>query len=304
MTKHEDKIRLLSETPLGGAQFKQFIRRYEINIEPPPKEEEKVDKYVTCAAQYNADAHRVTRSPVGLRRWGQGRLLEVEEESYFNADDDDDDDVPVNLSNFPKTNSPSLKRKRALSVPIRSQMQRPPMPVVIPSLGSLVDYDDGEDLGGFEPAEDPPPPVSHNSSQRIQGSPGPEVPATPKLNSRPITGNNAPPPITPEDPEDSLLESLLTSSRSVGLELGAKRPRDDEDDELLAIATKAKRPTVSTAFGGAPGKEPSNGGTIAIKFGSAKTSEDGPKKIKLKLSSSSPTTPSPSSTGAKDGDTG
>lgn len=52
MTKHEDKIRLLSETALGGPQFKQFIRRHEINIEPPPKEEEKaVEKYVILLSQ-------------------------------------------------------------------------------------------------------------------------------------------------------------------------------------------------------------------------------------------------------------
>ncbi|KAI0092094.1 component of IIS longevity pathway SMK-1-domain-containing protein [Irpex rosettiformis] len=292
MTKHEDKIRLLSETPLSGVQFKQFIRRHEMNIEPPPKEEEKVDK-----------------SPnVSLRRWGQGRLLEAEEESYFNTDDDEDD-APVNLSNFPKLNNPSLKRKRALSVPMRSQIQRPPMPVVIPSLGSLVDYDDGEDLGGFEAAEDPPLAIPHDTSQRIQGSPGPEVPATPKLINRPITSNNPSstlPPLGTEDPEDSLLESLLSksdSSRPPELGLGAKRPRDDEDDELLAIATKAKRQSMGTA-GGVPGKDAGNGGPVVVKLGGMKTSEDGPKKIKLKLSSPSSTTPSPSSTGVKDGDTG
>lgn len=313
MTKHEDKIRLLSETALGGPQFKQFIRRHEINIEPPPKEEEKaVEKYVIPVSQSFADTKRVTRSPnVGLRRWGQGRLLEAEEESYFNTDDDDDD-VPINLSNaFPKTNNPSLKRKRALSVPSRSQIQRP-MPVVIPSLGSLVDYDDGEDLGGFEAAEDPPLSIPHDSSQRIQGSPGPEVPASPKLTNRPITGSKPPESlltIAPDDPEDSLLESLLSKSEPPARpppdhSLSAKRRRDDEDDELLAIATKAKRPSMGTGAGVPPTKDTAGGGGLAIKLGSIKTSEEGPKKIKFKLSSPSSTTPSPSSPGVKDGDTG
>lgn len=44
MTKHEDKIRALAETTLGGPRFKQFIRRWEMNVEPPPKEEEKAEK--------------------------------------------------------------------------------------------------------------------------------------------------------------------------------------------------------------------------------------------------------------------
>lgn len=44
MTKHEGKIRELSTTILGGPRFSAFIRRWEMNIEPPPKEEEKVDR--------------------------------------------------------------------------------------------------------------------------------------------------------------------------------------------------------------------------------------------------------------------
>ena len=46
MTKHEQQIRALAETRLGGPRFKQFIRRWEMNIEPPPKEEEKAEKSV------------------------------------------------------------------------------------------------------------------------------------------------------------------------------------------------------------------------------------------------------------------
>lgn len=44
MTKHESKIRQLSTTSLGGPRFLALIRRWEMNIEPPPKEEEKIDK--------------------------------------------------------------------------------------------------------------------------------------------------------------------------------------------------------------------------------------------------------------------
>ena len=44
MTKHESKVRQLAATPLGGPRFTGLIRRWEMNIEPPPKEEEKVEK--------------------------------------------------------------------------------------------------------------------------------------------------------------------------------------------------------------------------------------------------------------------
>lgn len=51
MTKHEDKVKLLAASTLGGPRFQAFIRRYEINIEPPPKEEEKaIEKYVLSSS--------------------------------------------------------------------------------------------------------------------------------------------------------------------------------------------------------------------------------------------------------------
>ena len=56
MTKHESDIRALAETPLGGPRFKQFIRRWEMNIEPPPKEEEKVEKCCICLCDMEAGA--------------------------------------------------------------------------------------------------------------------------------------------------------------------------------------------------------------------------------------------------------
>lgn len=254
-------------------------------------------------------ANRVRPLNIGVRRWGQGRLLEAEEESYFNTDDDDEEKAPINIANaFPKTNNPTLKRKRAVSVPLRSQQQQRPPHVLVPSLGSLVDYDDGEDLGGFGPVEDAPPTFNPTLSNRAAGAPAPpDIPISPRLSHRPLTAGSRPSDeaVVPEDPEDSLLESLVANpnspDRSVELGLGAKRPRDDEDDELLAIATKSKRPSMGAGFV-ANAKEGGNG--ITIKLGGVKTTEEGPKKIKLKLSSSSSSTPSPSSTGVKDGDTG
>jgi protein phosphatase-4 regulatory subunit 3 len=44
MTKHEDEIRTLSKSPLGGQRFDLLIRRWEMNNEPLP-EETKPEKY-------------------------------------------------------------------------------------------------------------------------------------------------------------------------------------------------------------------------------------------------------------------
>lgn len=44
MTAHGDIVRKLSETRLGGPRFSAFIRRWEINVEPLPKEEGKNDR--------------------------------------------------------------------------------------------------------------------------------------------------------------------------------------------------------------------------------------------------------------------
>lgn len=44
MTVHRDIIDKLSETKLGGPRFSAFIRRWEINVEPLPKEEVKNDR--------------------------------------------------------------------------------------------------------------------------------------------------------------------------------------------------------------------------------------------------------------------
>lgn len=50
MMKHEKELRLLAETALGGPRFMSFIRRWEMNNEPPPKEE-KVEKYAPCCSR-------------------------------------------------------------------------------------------------------------------------------------------------------------------------------------------------------------------------------------------------------------
>ncbi|GJE87442.1 hypothetical protein PsYK624_035250 [Phanerochaete sordida] len=294
MTKHESKVRELSTTSLGGPRFSAFIRRWEMNIEPPPKEDEKVEKPI----------------PGGPRRWGQGRLVEAEEEDWFHADDDDEE--PFGVSLFPGNGKQQnmLKRKRARGASIPPLRLHPhPQLARTTALGSLVgDYDDGDEANGAAPTEDVSTP---GASPRPAGAPlGQQgVPASPRIHHRQIAIGK-PTPDVPEDPEDSLLESLVTggdaSSPSKSppgeLGLGLKRRREDEDDEgLERLASKSKKPTAA-ASPSTPGKD-KPAAAVAIKLVGTKTPEDGPKKIKLKLSSPSPT-PSPSSPGAKDGDTG
>ena len=97
MTKHGDSIRTLAESPLVGPRFKDFISRWEMNIEPPPVE--KADRYVCTypiSTPVNADTTSRT-APSTPQRWGQGKLPDTLEEDYFNsydtgADADDEED--------------------------------------------------------------------------------------------------------------------------------------------------------------------------------------------------------------------
>lgn len=57
MIQHEEDVRKLAETPLGGQRFELLIRRYEMNNEPPPTESES-DKYVS--------ANQATRKPADV----------------------------------------------------------------------------------------------------------------------------------------------------------------------------------------------------------------------------------------------
>jgi len=330
MSKHGDKIRLLAASSLGGPRFQAFIQRHEINIEPPPKEEEKmVEKPIAN----------------GARRWGQGRLMEVEEEDYFNADDDDDDEiVPVLTAaqTFPRAAAAGalpLKRKRPRSSSLtqQQQQQRPSKsslvgavtsvrtaPPSTPPLGGLVDYGDDDDATGPSPVEGTAP--SSPKSPMPPGLVSPGMPPSPRLSHRQIPFK--PPMIVPssipEDEEDNLLESLLSKGGPPSPSLlntrppqelapGLKRRREEDDDELLALANKSKRQSIGLGVGGKDKPSPGAGaglGSGGLVLGEktvatlVKGAEEGPKKIKLKLASSVAATPAPSSTGAKDGDTG
>lgn len=269
-----------------------------MNIEPPP-EAEKIEKLM----------------PSSLRRWGQGRLLEAEEEDYFNTDDDVED-VPVLGQQLQKGSPPKRRRLRGMGLPGRvPRNQHQSMP--LQSLGALVAYDDGEDVGGLGALEDEPAAPASPSSPRspsggfFAGASSEDVPSSPRISHKQIASKSS----SPSDDQDDLLEQLFKSGPSSPSNgkapdiVGAKRRRDDEDDELLErLASRSKRPSV----GPNPEKENTDHAMVS-KAGPAKSTDEGPKKIKLKFgavgaavaSSTSPSAPTaPSDPGSKEGDNG
>jgi protein phosphatase 4 regulatory subunit 3 len=330
MTRYEPEIRRLAETPLGGPRFQSFIRRWEMNNEPLPPAEEKSDKYtlLLCPYQFSDPLRRRTDA----RIWpGQGPRIETEEEDYFNADDDEDDEfVPAISSQWARGQAPAspmrtLKRKRrSATMSNIMKVLRPPnlMQMRKSSLDILVDYnEEGDDLSDSGVVEDDPlsslrsllpSALSKNPSKTSLPS-SLSIPASPRSTHRPPT----PPvrPLTNDDDEDNLLESLVRSkphrSSSAGMSskltmgpirLSEKRRREDEDDDgLLERLSRAKR----SDFG-----FEKDGSMTGGRTGSTKMGDDPPKKIKLKFGNtslgmaSSPSTPAPSEPGAKDGDTG
>ncbi|KAJ6560379.1 component of IIS longevity pathway SMK-1-domain-containing protein [Mycena capillaripes] len=295
MTHHEEEVRKLAETPLGKERFLLFIRRWEINNEPPP-EETKSEK------------------PQDNRWPGQGRALDAEEEDYFNAEEDEDDYIPpISQQQWVRSLGggggrgssplPTLKRKRrvgamggALAAFQANLTPRAPSP----SLGQLMDYGDDDDAIDADLVAAGPSSTAASPSADAAASNGP-----PPLPKRP----------SDDDEEDNLLEALVRAksqsrpSTPVPARSGEKRRRsdgDDDDDEMLERLTKAKKPDLGTQKG-------AGGGGMVTR--SAKLGDDPPlKKLKLKFglgssvlasASPSPTTPSPDSkNGAKNGDTG
>lgn len=340
MTRHEAIVRKLAETTLGGTRFTALIRRWEMNVEPPPPEvkeegataEEKYAHFLYTTLKLSSN--QLFSRPFNGIKWGQPRGLNKDEERYFSEDGPDEDDEPIQLFSSPHiatktTNINSLKRKRmagstGLRASPRSQHMMLPR---TPPIGSLVDYgeEDDEDLASLNGVEDLAGLVGRRKG--VTGSPaGP--PATPRLTHRRINSSSDvfEPLPTPddEDEEDTLLESLISKSGPSitlkqappkppseafdigGLRAGDKRRReDDEDDGMFErLATKSKRQSTRTGETSPSGVKPTGG--VGGEEGGG-----GPKKIKLKFGAAGiaaaaapQTSPVPSETGAKDGDNG
>lgn len=277
MLNYEDRIKALSEIRFCGQCFKGFIRRYEMNIHPPPLEvEEKLPLH----------------QPLEMRR------VDVDEESYFNGDDEDDEDDgvtpgphPAPTSPLPTLLSPPLsrfqfgqkrRRQRAPGIPLRTGLAgvtpRAPAPATpihlprTPPISALVEYgDDDEQSSDPEDAlleslvSKPPASAVAAAGTSISTTP------TPSSSISPAAGTGGFVPLRPE-----------------------KRRRAEEDEDEMGlerlVASKSKRPTKTGTAGG--GEEAPK--RIRLRFGAAS----------LAAASSTPPTAARSGSGAKDGDTG
>ncbi|KDR84068.1 hypothetical protein GALMADRAFT_236708 [Galerina marginata CBS 339.88] len=320
MTTHEAEIQKLAKTPLGSQRFELFIRRWEMNIAPPP-EEPTPDKSI------NND-----------RGWsGPGRVLDLAEEDYFNADDDDDGPLPSTtyqehwltrsglIAPLLPPNNTGMKRKRRPGMTGAPKGYRPPLKT--PQLTALVDYGEDDEDSTSTDATNTAPRASGSGSVSPPGS----NPASPKPSIKSISPlaststSSGPPPKRParDEDEDDNLEALARGTRarsqSPSPHLGPMRPSekrrrtDDEDDEdeRFAHLSKSKKPDLRSQ------KEGSSL-TLGVK---SKSGDDPPsKKIKVKFgavglavastppSQTATTTVNdcslPSEPGKKDGDTG
>ncbi|KAI0268330.1 component of IIS longevity pathway SMK-1-domain-containing protein [Gloeopeniophorella convolvens] len=278
MTNYDARAKQLAESRFCGPCFKNFIRRYEMNIHPPPEAEEKPPplRHVSPLSSPIASPDTPPSQPSELRR------IDLDEESYFNADDDEDDEddspAPGPQPALPMLLSPPLarlqfsqkrRRQRASGIPLRTglvtagaqpqqpqQQPRTPSPAApihlprTPPIGALVDYADDDEAAS--------------------------------------------------DPEDALLESLVAPKSGAGAGGGfvplrpEKRRRGEEDEDemgLERLVSKSKRPAKAGGGGG--------GG------------EEGPKRIRLRFgaaglaaATSAPPAAARSEPGAKDADTG
>ncbi|KAL5507911.1 PSY2 [Sanghuangporus vaninii] len=229
MDKHEAEIRELAKTAKGFATFQNFISRWEINKEPPPPEIEKRPSII-----------------VPPRIFGQRVMESEEDDSYFNSDESEDDPVvPVpRVDSFlglfrrkrqrisaPGPHAQVNKTQRLMSVPSQN---RPVSP-----LSSLLEYDDDDD-------------ATSPLSEQIRSEKDPSTPQSPVLPHRQIQIlPYDPSQDEPSDPEDELLESLVSKRsdgqaspppKSLPAKLAEKRRRgDDEDDAFERLAPKNRR---------------------------------------------------------------
>lgn len=302
MLNYEDRIKELSETRFCGQCFKGFIRRYEMNVHPPPLEieEKPPPQYVfppSYQLYYIPDIPSPSQPPLEMRR------VDVDEESYFNGDDEDDDDEGVAPgphpapSPLPTLLSPPLsrfqfgqkrRRQRTPGIPLRSGLggvtQRAPVPATpihlprTPPISALVEYGDDD-----EQSSDP-------ENALLESLVSSKPPASAVAAAASSISTTAPP--------SSSISS--TSAAATGTGSGGfvplraeKRRRAEEDEEETGlerlVSGKSKRPTKTGASGGG---------------------EEGPKRIRLRFgaalaaASSTLSGAARSGSGAKDGDTG
>ncbi|KAH9006884.1 component of IIS longevity pathway SMK-1-domain-containing protein [Lactarius hatsudake] len=268
MTNYEDQVKQLSESRFSGQCFRGFVRRYEMNIHPPPEAEEKP----------------LPSQPSEMRR------VDLAEESYFNADDEEDDDDGDAPGPHPAPTSPTLpspllsppltrfqfaqkrRRQRTPGIPLRTGLtglgggggtQRVPVPATpihlprTPPINALVDYRDDD-----EPSSDP-------EDALLESLVSANKPASPAAGTV-ITTTPAP---TPVPPMTTATTTAIGTSGGGFVPLRAeKRRRAEEDEDEMGlerlVGGKSRRPAKVAAA-------------------AAGTGEEGPKRIRLRFGAAS-----------------
>jgi protein phosphatase 4 regulatory subunit 3 len=231
------------------------------------------------------------------------RRIDLDEESYFNADDDEDEEEgiapgphPVPTPALPTLLSSSLarfqlnqkrRRQRVPGIPLRTGLanatQRAPAPATpihlprTPPIGSLVDYGDDD-----EQSSDPEDAMLESLVSSKQ-APGASASASASASTIPSTAATT-----------TISGTVSTSAGGfVPLRAEKRRRAEDDEDEMgfeRLVSNKSKRPAKTGATG---------------------TGEEGPKRIRLRFgaaslaaASSTPPAAARSEPSVKDGDTG
>ncbi|KAF9057866.1 component of IIS longevity pathway SMK-1-domain-containing protein [Panaeolus papilionaceus] len=328
MVRHRDLVEKLAKQPLAGEIFDLLIRRYEINENPPTEKDLSEPQPIPDSRPYS----------------GPGRLLDLDEDEYFNTDDDEESTIPsintrqwlsgnTNASPLPSNNMGMKRRRRQL---VSTKNPRPPLKS--PQLNALVDYADEDDE---LPSESTIAPQQLDKPEQQPASLLEELEADLELFP------SSPPPkrMAQEDEEENRLESLARNAKSVPpspsanagpVKSGEKRRRaaeEDDEDDLLQRKSSKKLDSGAQKEGSPsiPGR-PKNGDDppakkmkvkfgavgLAVASGSTPVTTNPPTSTTNVSPSPTPTTPpstasspSPTSTasqssepGTKDGDTG
>ncbi|KAG9122367.1 Platinum sensitivity protein [Ceratobasidium sp. 392] len=260
MDKHGERVRELAKLPMIGMRFAGIVLRWEQNHEEPPPAE-------AVANSTNGNS---------TRRWGSGRLMDAEEEDYFNSAEEETVEVPLKWAPVQIPPMNALKRKRGrvtLGANARARAGSDGsgstpvfQPIKPPSAGllGLADYEeDEEDLGvvtgsssdgmlSFQNVLSPSPMPLESSSPPKEPSPGSsperkmtrsaafvaESPTAARLAEMGAEG------VGEADQMDTFPSTLAEGGGPPTLSLRAeKRRREEEEDELLALYSSGKRTT-------------------------------------------------------------
>lgn len=262
MDKHGERVRELAKLPMVGMRFAGIILRWEQNHEEPPPAE-------PVANSTNGNS---------TRRWGSGRLMDAEEEDYFNSADEETLEVPLKWTPVQVPPMNTLKRKRgrvALGTGARTRAGSDGsgstpvfQPIKPPSAGllGLADYEeDEEDLGvvtgtssdgmlTFQNVLSPSPmPLDNGDSPKESSGSGSdsESPERKLTRSAAFVAESQTAARLAEmsteggsesDQMDTFPSTLLENGPPALSQLRAeKRRREEEEDELLALYSSGKR---------------------------------------------------------------